>query len=113
MFEFFIGVFVGVVVTVKVIQWAFTYYIARLKEELGIEDEPEEEAEEKDVVAQVEEHDGIFYVFAEADGRFLGQGSNFDELLDRLKLDHLLQDQVLDIQGPKEVIKRLKATRKK
>jgi hypothetical protein len=109
MFEFFIGLAVGMMImalAVKIIANMAVRYLERQLQEL---EKTVEQLDNLKVPARVEEHQGIFYVYALDGDRFLAQGTSMAELKQRVE-SHSQTMHVVLTEGDPDVLARLQAT---
>ncbi len=106
---FFIGVVAGVVVTGILVDIAFRVAIKRAERQVEELAAAINALSPPKIEARVEEQDGMFYVYRTDDNSFLAQGSNLDELRERIE-SRIRDARVFVTEGDAEVLARLKST---
>jgi len=85
MLEFLIGVLAGMVLMLAVVHTAFKRALKEI-EQREAEEEQQSIQQPRVMLAKVEKHSGIFYLFEHNNNQFMVQGTSIEELDQRLTL---------------------------
>ena len=109
MLEFIVGMFVGIGISYVFYRLLIIWTLRQIANIDEVLQTIKETHVAKLIPARVEEHNGIFYVYNAEDDTFLVQGSNLQELKDKLEKSY--QDKKIVVtEGEESVLTRLKDT---
>lgn len=109
MFDLLLGMMIGIGISVAITYIILDRAARRADEELTALIESIQEQQKNSISARVEEHDGVYYVYNIRDNSFLAQGSNLNELKDRIE-SRVKDVRVFVTEGDADVLQRLKST---
>lgn len=107
--DFLLGALIGSVLAVIIFRIAIGIAVRRASEDLETLLAAVQTVAENNIVARVEEHDGVFYIYSTHDDTFLVQGSTLAEIQAKLTTMHAGKNIVVG-EGDAAVLARLKGT---
>lgn len=109
MMEFVFGVIMGMIVTAVLVNIAYRLATRRAEQQIEQLAEAIKALGANQILARVEEDNGVFYVYRVDDNSFLAQGTTMAEL--RQRIESRMKDAMVYVtEGDPEVLARLKST---